>query len=135
MSDSGGNSAIGEAIQTVNEAVVEPIKDEVGKMVEVGVQSITGSTSDPQKQARKQQEDQKKLAEAQYRIQWWKDLAAKQAGLNQQDKQEQAQKQQDKQEDKQVKQYEIVQKKQERKQAEEITRSRAELKAGKGVGG
>lgn len=136
MSDSGGGSGvIGEIVQTVQEAVIEPVKDEVGQLIEAGVQSITGAANDPQKQVRKEQENQKKLAEAQYKIRWWKDLAAQQAALNQQVKQEQTQKQQEKQEEKQIKQYEIVQKKQESKQIEEVNRSRAELKAGKGVGG
>lgn len=135
MSDGGFKGSVAEAVKTVNEAVVEPVKDEVGQLREAGVQAVTGFQSDPQKQFRKQQEEQKKLADAQYKITWWKQIAAQQASLRQQNQQEQMQKQQEKQQEKQVKQFEIVQKKQENKQSEQVKRTRAELKAGKGMGG
>lgn len=134
MSD-GIKGAVSEAMEMVNESVVEPVKDEVGQLVEAGVQSITGSAADPQKQMKKQQEDQRKMAEAKYKIDWWKQVAAQQAAAKQQQLQQKSEVKQEEQQEKQVKQYEVVQKKQDRAQEEAAARSRAESKAGKGVGG
>lgn len=57
-------------------AVVKPIGDELGKMFEVGSQSVTGS-ADPQVQAQKEQEEQQKKAEDAKQAAYLKDYFVK----------------------------------------------------------
>lgn len=58
--DSGGN--ISEMLGVVSDAIVKPVGEEMGKMIEVGAQSISAS-DDPQAQAKKQQEQIQKQQE------------------------------------------------------------------------
>lgn len=134
MSD-GGNTpgAVSEAIQTVNEAVVQPVKDELGEMIEAGVQAITGASDDPQKQALKQQKQQQKLADAQRQIQYWKQIESQQFSLRQQNQQQQMQKQQETKQSEQVKQYETQKKEVSKNQA--VVNAQTSKETRKGVGG
>lgn len=135
MSDSGGSKgAVAEAGKVVNEAVVKPVLDEVGKAIEEGFQSVTGKTPTPQQTQQRQADDQKKLAEATRKIEWWKQIEVQQAAVRQQKTQEQVQTQQVKTEEQQVKQYKVQEKKQ-NLEAQEVARTRSEARAGKGVGG
>ena len=43
----GVKGAITQIPKDVTEAAIEPVKDEVGKMIETGVQSVTGNYPDP----------------------------------------------------------------------------------------
>lgn len=57
------NNVVQGAIKTANEALVKPVQDEVGKMVEEGVQSVIGTPVqqlDPQAEAKKRAEEEKK---------------------------------------------------------------------------
>lgn len=136
MSD-GGNAPgqITEAVKTVSDAVVEPVKDEIGEMIEAGVQAITGASDDPQKQALKQQKQQEKLAEAQRKIQYWKQIEAQQAAVRQQKQQEQMQKSQEIQQQEQVKQFEVQKKEVQKNQAIVNAQTSRETKGGQGAGG
>ena len=57
------NNIFRGAVQTANETLVKPVQDEVGKMVEEGVSSVLGNSAqkvDPQEEAKKQAEEQKR---------------------------------------------------------------------------
>ncbi len=134
MSD-GGNAPgnVAEAVNTVKEAVVKPVKDEIGELIEAGVQAVTGSNDDPQKQALKQQKHQEKLADAQRKLQWWKQIEAQQAAVRQQKQQETVQKQQEVKQSDQVKQYETQKKEVSKNQA--VVNAQTSKETRKGVGG
>jgi len=132
MSD-GVKGAVAEAAKTVGEAVVKPVADEVGQVIEVGAQSVFGKIPSQQNQQQKQRQDQLKIAEAQRRINWWKQIAAQQKSSQQGQVQEKMAKSQ--QQTQEIKQFEIVQKKQVKDAAMDVQRSRGEIRAGKGVGG
>ena len=136
MSDGTGNPGkISEAVKAVGDAVVEPAKDEIGAMIEAGIQSITGASDDPQKQALKQQKQQQNLAEAQRKIQWWKQIEAQQAAVRAQKQQENVQKQQEVQQQEQVKQFEVQKKEVSKNQALVNAQNSRETKGGQGAGG
>ena len=122
---------------TVAEAVVKPVKDEIGQIIEVAGQSITGKTPSPQQTQQKLREDQVKMADAQRRINWWKQLSAQQQAVRNEKKQVVVQQDSEKKQEAKIKQFEIVQKKQDAavRQREEIARTRQESGKGHGVGG
>lgn len=126
MGDGGIKGAVAESI-------VKPIKDEVGQIIEVAGQSVSGRGPTPQQALQKQQEDQKKIAGIQRRIQWWRNIEAQQKSAQVGQVQEKMAKSQ--QQTQEIKQFEIVQKKQVKDAAMEVQRSRGEIRAGKGVGG
>lgn len=133
MSDGSVPGSVAEAFKTANEAVIQPAKDEIGEMIEAGVQAITGASDDPQKQAMKQQKHQEKLADAQRKVQWWKQIEAQQAALRQQNQQQQVQKQQETKQQEQVKQYEVQKKEISKNQA--VVNAQTSKETRKGVGG
>jgi hypothetical protein len=55
----GDSTNISEVLGTISDAVVKPVGEEIGKMIEVGAQSVAGS-DDPQAAAKKQQEEMEK---------------------------------------------------------------------------
>ena len=144
----GIKNVIGGTFEDVSEAVVKPIQDEVGQAIEQGVQSVTGKTPLPQDDSQsnafspeelqsKKLEDQKKLKEAQYKIQWWKKLDEQQRSVREMQRQKNEQRlqviAQEQKKKEEVKQFQLVEKKQ--KLNESQARSQAERKAGRGVGG
>src|SRR3989344_3355950 len=100
MSD-GFKGAVGEAVKTTNEAVIKPLTDEVGKAIEEGFQAVTGKQLTPQQIAQKQQQDQKKIADAQRKIQYWKQIEEAKSAVRSKQQQVQIQTQQVKQQESQ----------------------------------
>lgn len=130
-----GKNVIGGTFEDLNEAVVKPVTDEVGKALEQGVQTVISGpkqTQNPQNPQAKQAETQAKLAESRRKIKWWQDLEEAQRRVRDQEKQKIVQKQSlDSARDKQIKQFEIV------KQKENLALNRAQRKTEikGGVGG
>lgn len=137
MSD-GGKSGIAQAFQNIGEAIVNPMKDEVGKAVEQGKQSVFNTNTkpvDPQEEALKKQTEATKMAEAQRVFKFYKDLEEAQRKAREEDKRKQMMRMQGddqkKQED-QVKQFQIVQKK---KENFALSAAKNKSETRKGVGG
>lgn len=133
MADGGSSNS--NLAETITQSVIEPVKDEIGKMVETGVQSITGSgaSQDPQEEAKKKVEDDKKKQNV---LRFIQQMQADEQRLKQQRIEESQKTQvesQEKAEEKQVKQFNI-QKKAANTQVLEKQRS-MEAGKGKGVGG
>lgn len=128
------------AAQLIGEAVVKPVTDEVGKMVEQGVQSITGSQKqdpqnkndggkvDPQKIA---QDDAAKKQKALANIQRFNQQYQQQAQIVQQKKiqADQERNQQKAEEVQKVRQFEFA-KKQQQNEALKRQQTRSERKIG-----
>jgi len=141
MSDSA--NPIGQFTDEIQETageVVSEVKDAVGEMVEQGLQSVKASPLTPQQIQQSQQQDQKDLSEARRKINWFKNLAAAQKQVRDQEKQKQMQKTQEQQQEVQEKKVEKVQIRQGTKKpgapmSEEIARTRQEIGKGHGVGG
>jgi hypothetical protein len=134
----GDSTNISEVLGTISDAVVKPVGEELGKMIEVGAQSVSGS-DDPQAAAKKQQEEiekkQKDTKEAAYLRDWFGKLAeeeqkARQA-IAQRDQMRAAAQQQDQQKE-QSKKMEEAKKDQEMNVAVQIAQTAAERK---GFGG
>ncbi len=144
MSDSG--SPIGGTFETINEAVVQPVKDEVGQAIEAGIQSVVGGSKPqtqqssqikPGEQPKTQITEQKGLAEARRKIKWWQDLAEAQRKVREQEKQKlpqrQQQAQQGSQQQAQIEQFEEAKKQKEINPQIAAATGKTEMK--KGVGG
>jgi hypothetical protein len=95
--------------EEANENVVEPVKDQIGQAIEVGVQAVVGAKPPtPQQQQQKKVEEQGQLMEARRKIAFWTDIANKQKQVREEEKQKQQMKKQEEEQEKQEK----VQKKQ-----------------------
>lgn len=131
MSD-GDSSKLG----AVAEAVVKPVVDEVGKALEIGVQSITGTgqmaTLDPQEEAKKKQEEEIKKRNIKVFL---NQFQTDQTRFNQQKQAEEQKKlQQDEAKKQQVQQIKVFeQEKKEKSIVEQTGKGRAEIK--RGIGG
>lgn len=146
MADGSGFKQISEEMEQAATDVAKDVKDEVGQMIEQGVQSVAGPKLTPQQIQQKELGRQKKLAHVR---KWFKDLQDARARVNQQDQQKRIQRQQQEEQEKQNKKLEEEAKKKviispARKtpqfpgQApirEDIALSRPELKGGHGKGG
>lgn len=128
------------AAQLVSEAVVKPVVDEVGKMVEEGVQSVTGSQkTDPQKKSdspdphKIAQDDAVKKKQAWANIQKFNQQYTQQAQQLQQQRMKEAQEKQqvEVQKNHEVRQFEFA-KKQKENEALRRQQTRSERK---GAGG
>lgn len=117
----GGIKQISEEMEQAGESVVKTLKDEVGQIIEQGLQSITGQTSTPQKSQNQQPaqdtkaEDQKKLTETRRKIKWYKDIEEAQRKVREEAKQKEIQRLQQKEskkQDEKMKFFEQKQKKQ-----------------------
>lgn len=132
---------IGAIPQTLGEAIVKPVTDEVGKAIEQGVSAMaSGKPSQPQitpeQIEKKRAEEQAKMTEARRKISWWKKLEDEQKMIRERKRQEEIQKQQADKKGKEIKQYEVAQKKQQLTKGQQAAqRSQAERRIGKGVGG
>ena len=118
--------------------VAKDVKDAVGEMIEQGVQSVAGSTLTPQQVQQKQQDEQKQLTEARRKIAWYSKTDQEQKQVIQANKQKESQRLQNQQQEK-VEEVQQVQATQGTKTPsglpEEVLRTQAELKVGKGIGG
>lgn len=126
---------LGGTFEDINEAVVKPVTDEVGKAIEIGVKSVMGTptptSAPPQDPSQAKLEDQKKYAEVKRKIDFWKKLDEEQKRIRDEQKQKQLQQRQVVAEEKQVKQFETV-KKQNRNIALERAKAKTEIKGGVG---
>lgn len=146
MSD-GGGVKIGtlQIAQDVGEALVEPVKDQVGEAIEQGAQAvISGPKQAPpnpqakqrleQEQAKKQEDNQKKIQWAEATIARYQKIDEEQAAVRMKKKQEEQSKLQEEHQEKQVKQFELQ--KQEQKSADmtavQQAARRTEIKGGVG---
>lgn len=132
---SGIKGAVAEAVKVAGEAVVRPVADELVRDLEVAGQSMSGQMPSSQQIQQNQKADALKVADAQRRIQWWKDLAARQQLATNQAEQATQQKQAEEKQGTEIKQFEVVKKRQNRQEAMEVQSSRGEVRAGKGVRG
>ncbi len=130
-----------ETLEEIPSAIGKPVADEVGKLIEAGVQSIQGQTTDPQKIQQQQEENAKRAKESEIQRRrvaaWLNEAQRQQAALNQQNLKDQQKKQAEVQEDKQkkeVKQFEVVQKRQSLID-ENIRGKQAKAEIKRGVGG
>ena len=132
MADSGG---FGTAVSEVVGAIVEPVKDEVGQAIEVGVQSVLGTTPTPQDPAKKAAEEQKK-AEYKWVIEKNKQLDADLRAVRQK-KAEEAQKvEQTNQQQEKVQQFKVVERDQRRESMKrQVQEAKTKSETRKGVGG
>lgn len=150
MADSGSGvkQFSGEMGQATSE-VIKDVKDEVGQMIEQGVQSIAGKQLTPQQIQQKQLEEQQKLAQARRKIKWYQEIAAAQKRVREEERQKQQQRQQQEEQERQKKRLVEEQKKKviispakktpqfpgQAPIREDIALSRPELKVGHGKGG
>ncbi|EKD91062.1 MAG: hypothetical protein ACD_30C00049G0030 [uncultured bacterium] len=130
-----------ETLEEIPAAVGKPVQDEVGKMIEVGVQAIQGQTTDPQKLAQQQEQAAKSKKDTELKRRkvqaWLNELNRQQTALNQQNLKKQQEKQAQSQEEKQkkeVKQFEVVQKRQNLID-ENVRAKQAKAEIKRGVGG
>lgn len=162
MADSSRVKQFTDEMEQAATDVARDVKDEVGQMIEQGVQSVAGpkltsqqlqpfdtSTTLSTQGKQKQLEEQQRLTKARKTIKWFQDISAAQKKVREQDLQKQLQRQQlEEQEKQKKKQSEEVEKKiiispakkgpQHPGQAplrEDIALSRPELKSGHGKGG
>ena len=123
--------------EQINQSVVKPVVDEVGKAIEAGIQSVVGGQSvDPQQIQQQKSEDQKKISEWRWRLQKIKELQEAQRKIREEEKQKllqgQQQEEQAKKEKTEVKKFEVF-KKQKEVNPETAAKGKAEIK--RGVGG
>ncbi len=147
MSDDGGIKAgIGQIAQDVGEAVAEPVKDQVGEAIEQAAQTVIPGPKqvppDPQATISFQQEQSKKQAENQKKMQWaqatiarYQKIDEEQAAVRMKKKQEEQSRLQEEHQEKQVKQFELQ--KQEQKSADltAVQREARKTEIKGGVGG
>lgn len=132
---------IGGTFEDIGEAMA-PVKDVVGQALEQGIKSVVQPAPrlTPQQQAQRQQqkaEEQKQLAQARYKINYWNRLKEEQQRVAQQKKQEDFAKKQQEQEEGQKKQEEKIKQFITQKKAVEINpalarKGKAEIKGGVG---
>ncbi len=137
---------IGGTFEDINEAVIQPVKDEIGLTLEQALQSVVpkqnsatqNANNNPQQASSdsaeaKQAETMVQMNEARRKIKYWKDLDEAQRRVREEEKQKQMQGQSlDAAQDRQVKQFEIIQKKKQLPD-ELAAKGKAEIK--RGVGG
>ena len=126
---------IGGTFEDVNDALVKPAADVVGKAIEAGVQAVVAGAKQltPQQLQQKQTDKTNQLQEERRKIAWWRNLDEAQKKVREAEKQKQMQKVQvTQQQQQQVKQFENVQ-----KQKEDLNLQRAKTKTEirLGVGG
>lgn len=137
MSD-GSKSGLSQLSSDINEAVVKPVSDEVGKALESAVTSVFGNSIpqqniDPKVQAEKKQEEEKrKLQAIQTLNKWTQNLESDLQKVRQSKQQQEQQRLQKQQEEKKVKQFKVQEKKQKSNAA---LASKNTTESRKGVGG
>lgn len=130
------NNFFRSAANLTNEALVKPVKDEVGKALEEGIQSTTGVKINPVPQD-PQEEAKKKTEEAQKRqrvMQFLSQYRTDEQFFRQKKQEEEQKKQQENQDDQQkmqVKQFEV----QRRQESLAVTQAKTRAETKGGVGG
>lgn len=131
-----GGSAVkqfsGEVAQAAGE-VAKDVKDQVGQVIEQGVQSVVGTPLTPQQIQQRQMEDQKKLAEARRKIAFYQQTAQAQQKVRQENKQKGMQRLQNQHQEKQVTEIKKEQKKKQPINPATFYAGKVEFK--RGVGG
>lgn len=129
---------VGQAVADVSEAVIHPVAQEVKQDVTEGIESIIGGGShapqDPNMQAQKKLEEEKRKQWALSVIERNRQLDEQLKKIRQAKEQQRMQQNQEVKQEKRVKQFKVVQKQQLTKQIQ-IQRSQSERKVGKGLGG
>lgn len=145
MSDGSGGGGFSKIGGLVSEAVVKPVKDEVGLALETAISSITGqgtmaaTPQDPdqaakiqQEQTQRTREEEQKKANLRSFIQRSEVDEQRFTTQKQKDTQQKYQKQQEQQQQNQVRQFEVM-KKQERAQSINLVSAKnKEIKGGVG---
>ena len=133
----GGKSGIGQLATDIGEAVIKPVVDEVGKVIEEGAQSIVGTPKalDPAVQQKKKVEEEKRKQWALKVIDWNKQLELAQQKVRQENLQKLQAQQQEEQQKKQVKQFRVIEKQQKDQQLTQIQREATKAERKGGVGG
>lgn len=134
---SGGiKGAIQQLPADVSEAVVKPVIDEVGKVLEEGASTVVYGPPplkvNPQVQAQKKADDEKKKAWALGVIEWNKKLSEEQSRVRMEEKQKNLQAEADKKQEERVRQFKIEEKK---RAIPAALAARNTTEAKKGVGG
>lgn len=134
MSDGVKNIA-GQVIADVGEAVVTPVKDELGKAIEEGASTTFGIpiNIDPLAQQKKREEEEKGKQQAEKVIDWYQKIDQAQAKVRQEKMEELQKKQQEENQQKQAKQYQVIQRQKQLPQAVAEAQRKTEVK--KGIGG
>lgn len=126
---------IRNSANSIGEAVVNPVKDEVGLALEQGVSSIMGTNlkpTDPKEEAKKKADDQKKRQNIlRFLNQFNTDKQRYEVLKQQEEQRKQAEEQQKTQEKMKIKQLQIVKK----QKVEAITQAQTRMEAKKGIGG
>ncbi len=130
----GIKGAITDTMRTTNEVAVNPVKDEFGKMVETGVQSITGNYPDPTKLQKKKEENLKKLKYANDVINWYGSIEQAQKQVQQTAFQKKTQQAQEA-EAKKVKQFQIEEVKARSVKKIQLEREKTKAERKSGLGG
>ena len=129
------------AMQNIGEAVVKPVVDEVGKAIEVGVQSVlnrqpvqqsTTPQIDPLQQQQIKTTEQIGLVDARRKIKYWQDLGNAQAKVREDQKKKEQERLQEDPQKKKIKQFEIQEKK---KENIALQQAKTKTEVRKGVGG
>lgn len=142
----GIKAGIGQFAQDVGEALVEPVKDQVGEALEQGTQAVVSSSQqtpqtpqDAQKQqadqAKKQEENTKKLQWAQATIARYQKIEEEIAQIRMKKKQADQAKKQEEQQIKQEKGFELQQQAQKSADLTALQRAKARTEIKGGVGG
>ncbi len=123
-------------IEQTTKDVAGEVKDSFGEAIEQGIQAVVGPQLTPQSfdsaqdKQKKEQEDQRKLAEARRKIGFYQNVEQEQSQVTALNKQKEEQRLQTVQQEEQTKH---VEKEQKKKESPLITEGRPEFK--KGVGG
>ncbi len=138
MSDGSGIG--GQVRQVVKESVIQPVINEAKTDLEVVTQSVAGvAPVTPQQQAQKQQEDQQKILDARRKLEFYKKIEQDQTKVRTERKQKEEEYKKAIDEKMRVKQYQVTPVAQPalpgKPMREDIARTKAELRAGRGSGG
>lgn len=134
----GVGKAIGQIPQALNEAIVTPLKDEVGKALELGGQSvglIPSPIKDPAEEAKRKVEEEKKKQNIKVFLQQYQADQQRLQAQKQQLEKEKMQKPEEEKQKKQIKQFETFEKNKKSSEINPQGQGRPEIKLGKGVGG
>ena len=132
----GIKTGISQTVADIKEAVVKPVSDEMGKAIEQGVQSVTGSQAlDPAVAEKKKQEEAVKKQQLLRCIDWYKQIDSSQAKVRQEQQQKIQEKAQTEQQTMQVKQFEVLEQQKKQAQLTQVEKEARKTELKGGVGG
>ncbi len=126
-----GGKILGGTFEDINEAVVKPVADEVGRALEQGAQAVKGGQTQPQSGNVNPQKIQQTQLDEQQKIRQWRWRLDQIKKLNDEQKRSASAKTSADKEEKKVKQFEIV-KKQQKNVALERAKVKTEIRGGVG---